>query len=80
VNDRVNDYSRLYSVLTEMTVDPPTSTVHRLSVIVLMADVIEGKQTLELTHWSSLKSSNFQGSKASGTGGGLLEHKITRVL
>lgn len=50
MNDRVNDYSRLYSVLTEMTVDPPTSTVHRLSVIVLMADVIECKQTLELTH------------------------------
>ncbi|KGO65816.1 Peptidoglycan-binding Lysin subgroup [Penicillium italicum] len=62
------------------TVDPPTSTVYRLSVIVLMADVTEGKQTLELTHWSSLKSSNFQGSKAGGTGGGPLEHKITRIL
>ena len=59
MNDQVNDYSRLYSVLTEMTVDPPTSTVYRLSVIVLMANVIGGKQTLELTHWSSLKSSNF---------------------
>jgi hypothetical protein len=33
-----------------------------------MADVIEGKQTLELTYWSSLKSSNFHGSKAGGTG------------
>lgn len=55
MNDRVNDCSRVYSVLTEITVDPPTNTAHQLSVIVLMADVIEGKQTLQLTHWSSLK-------------------------